>query len=229
MSHTNFGGKGKAWKGGKDLLLTYGNRKMTIPLFNLPAVSTCPGSTALCRKYCYARAAEDLFKAVKAKRVRALKASKSADFVEVMKAEIATVPLIPFFRIHESGDFYSQEYLDKWFEICRAFPEKTFLAFTKAFKLDYSNRPKNLSLYFSVFPDTKVADIPNVKGAKRAYTTIDFKAVVAMGYKQDVGKAVKCGGNCDSCLICFNNKKDVYFPVHGRGRSMHDKAKGQGA
>jgi hypothetical protein len=206
--------KGASWKSGKDLLLTYGNKKMTIPLFSIPAKKTCPGSTELCRKYCYAKKTEEIFPFVRSKRARALTATKKDDFVALVCKELSTVPLIPYFRIHESGDFYSQDYLNKWFEICNKFPEKTFLAFTKVFNLDYSKKPKNLNLYFSIFPDTDLTKVPDIKGIKKAFTVINYKAVVARGLKVDSGKAKKCEGYCDSCLLCFKAKSDVYFPVH---------------
>jgi len=204
----------KATKSGE--YITYGNKKMSIPLFNLPAWSTCPGKTPLCKKHCYAKVAEQLFPAVAEKRKRSLKLSKGKDFVaKVIEGLNGT--LIPYVRIHESGDFYSQEYLEKWYEIVKAFPDRVFLAFTKNFKLDYSKAPANLKLYYSVFPDTDMSTVP---AGRRAYTTVTFKSFT--GVNPDVSKAEKCKGNCDFCLLCFFGKKDVYFPIHGRGiKSAH--------
>lgn len=54
-----------------------------------------------------------------------------------------------FIRIHGSGDFYSQAYFDKWLEVIRKHPDKTFWAFTKSLGY-WVNRineiPSNLSL-----------------------------------------------------------------------------------
>jgi hypothetical protein len=188
--------------------ITFGNKKMTIPIFSIPAVKTCPGSTALCRKYCYAKKAEELFPNVVGKRQRNLALIKTSSFVPAIIAELKDSPLMPYFRIHESGDFYSQEYLEKWYEIIRAFPEKTFLAFTKAFTLDFSGKPKNLKLYYSVFPDS--CNVP--RGGKKAITTITYKTF--KGVNPAIGKAVKCSGYCDTCLVCFVGKQNVFFPVH---------------
>ena len=188
--------------------ITFGNKKMTIPIFSIPAIKTCPGSTALCRKYCYAKKAEKLFPNVVTKRQRNLALSKTAGFVDTIVAELGNSPLMPYMRIHESGDFYSQEYLNKWFEICRRMPEKTFLAFTKAFGLDYSKKPKNLKLYYSVFPDS--CNVP--RGGKKAYTTVTYKSF--KGVNPDPCKAAHCSGYCDTCLVCFVGKQNVHFPVH---------------
>jgi hypothetical protein len=200
--------KGSAWRQGEHI--TFGNKKMTIPIFSIPAVKTCTGSTPLCRKYCYAKKAEELFPAVLPRRKRNLALSKTPEFVDKISAELATAPLIPFVRIHESGDFYSQEYLDKWFEVCKRFPKRTFLAFTKAFNLDFSKKPKNFKLYYSVFPDTDCAKVP--KGGRKAITQITYKSF--KGVNPEIGKAVHCGGYCDTCLVCFVAKQNVYFPVH---------------
>jgi hypothetical protein len=204
----------KAWRHDKTYM-TFGNKKMSIPLFNLPAKSTCPGSTEYCRKYCYALKSEQLFPSVKAKRENNLALTKSPDFVETLSKEIASVTFIKYVRIHESGDFYSQEYLNNWFKICKKFPEKTFLAFTKCFHLDFSKKPKNLNLYFSVWADTDTSKIKN-KRIKRAITVIDYKWAIAKGIDKavDISKAVPCNGHCDKCLVCFENKSSVFFHIH---------------
>jgi hypothetical protein len=198
--------RSKATKQGNHI--TFGNKKMTIPIFSIPALKTCPGSTALCRKYCYAKKAEELFPNVRSKRTRNLALTKTPAFVDAIVSELSNNPFMPYVRIHESGDFYNQAYLDKWFEVCRRMPEKTFLAFTKAFNLDYSKKPKNLKLYYSVFPDS--CNVP--KTGKKAITTIHYKSFT--GTNPDVGKAAHCSGYCDTCLVCFIGKQNVSFPVH---------------
>lgn len=39
--------------------------------------------------------------------------------------------IIKLFRIHSSGDFFSDEYADMWYRIAKQFPSIRFLAFTK--------------------------------------------------------------------------------------------------
>ena len=52
-------------------------------------------------------------------------------------------------RIHGSGDFFSQDYFDKWLQVCRDNPDVEFWAFTKSLKY-WVNRidsiPDNLVL-----------------------------------------------------------------------------------
>lgn len=57
-------------------------------------------------------------------------------------------------RIHDSGDFYSIGYIEKWFDIIRANPNVVFYAYTKQVPLFQSLRgqgrvPANLTLIFS--------------------------------------------------------------------------------
>lgn len=183
--------------------ISSGNRKMTLPTFSLPSKQTCPGCTALCLKTCYAAKAERAYPQVLPCRKNNLKASKLTGFtgqmIEAIKAKGKQ-----WFRIHESGDFYSQWYLDKWIAIAKALPEVKFLAFTKSFHLDYSKLPKNLVVIWSVFPDTDKASIPP---GTRAYA----------GEYKPRRKTLECPGNCDSCLVCWGIHKlnlDVHFQIH---------------
>ncbi|MCK5016682.1 MAG: hypothetical protein KAS32_06355 [Candidatus Peribacteraceae bacterium] len=188
-------------------LVTFGNNKMDgFAMFSLPAGKTCKGSTELCRKYCYALAPQKMFAAVMNKRDRNFQESKKSNFVKRVCTDLEGYNQ-KYFRIHDSGDFYSQAYLNKWFEIAKLNPKIKFLAFTKNFKLDYSERPKNLKIIYSVFPDSK-----NVPRGRKAFTIVTYKTFT--GENPNVGKAKECGGHCNDCLICFDTNHNVYFNVH---------------
>lgn len=61
-------------------------------------------------------------------------------------------PQIKLFRIHESGDFWSQEYFDAWLIAARARPDILFYAYTKALPLWQTRKddiPTNLRLIAS--------------------------------------------------------------------------------
>jgi hypothetical protein len=122
-------------------------------------------------------------------------------FVDDVTSAIKENLFITYFRIHESGDFYSQEYLNKWKEIARKNPKVKFLAFTKSFTLDFSNLPKNLKIIMSVFPDTDLSKVPQ---GRRAYAGMKTKKAMFV-----------CSGKCSSCLECWKgSKKDIYFEMH---------------
>lgn len=88
--------------------------------------SLCPG--------CYARKAELRFKSVLPARQRQLEQTFKTDFVVSMVEQIsiaANKNRIEFFRIHESGDFYSQNYVDDWAQIVKDCPSIRFYTYTK--------------------------------------------------------------------------------------------------
>jgi hypothetical protein len=54
-------------------------------------------------------------------------------------------------RVHDAGDFYSQEYFAKWCEIARALPDHTVYAYTKALDLDlWTDKPDNFQVVQSL-------------------------------------------------------------------------------
>lgn len=190
--------------------LSRGNRKMSnVLIFNLPAQKTCPGSTPECRAKCYAMKAERLYPQARACRAEQLIETTSPDFaLDMVHAIIAETSKYKkfsgYFRIHESGDFYCQAYLDDWKYIVSQFPEIHFLAFTKSFHLDYSNIPSNLQIVSSVFSDTTGQPIPN--------TPI---AYAGMAGKQ--ADWIQCQGSCTDCKACWHLSEtgnNVHFNMH---------------
>lgn len=132
------------------MYISNGNTKVKAQIFNLPAGTTCK-SCLQCQKYCYAKKAERLYPNVRPCRVKNLKASKRASFVEKVRQAAYGHK---YFRIHESGDFYSVEYILKWYDIAKQSPDTIFYCYTKRDDL-FTNellkhRPINLIIYYSV-------------------------------------------------------------------------------
>ena len=206
------------------MYISNGNLRMKIPTFSLPAIKTCPNSTSLCKKYCYARKSERVWKNVLRSRYNNFKLSKQNAFIDmILKEETFTMKMIKnigkrnikHFRIHESGDFYSQKYLEKWFDICRVFNGIKFLAYTQMYNLNWKEKPKNMIVYWTVWPDTDKSKIP--KGL-RAYVIDDGKGKLP---KYTINKKIKIcakgkGNNltCDKCLYCYKGSGDVVFKIH---------------
>lgn len=118
-----------------DYTLSFGNSKLAkdgIASFNLIPVLHCPMAGA-CKAYCYATTGMQAFKNGVLKRARAFLATQQADFVERMGVEVrkAVKKGIKGIRIHDSGDFYSFEYLGAWLRIAAANPGVQFYAYTK--------------------------------------------------------------------------------------------------
>jgi hypothetical protein len=178
-------------------LLSDGNTKLgKIANFNLPTSVCNQKYVALqgCDKYCYARRLEKLRPALRAKLEWNLEQSRKETFVEDMCKEL------PFFgdviRIHSFGDYYSQEYLDKWLEIAKRFPNKTFYSYTKNLDLNFSKRPANFKVILS--DDNLIWGEP-LYGLFDGVSTIESNA----GLPTDKQQWFRCVGHCESCSYCW--------------------------
>ncbi len=126
-------------EGGHDVSLSTTNSKLMkdgVASFNLVPIETCPGAGS-CAKYCYADTGSYLrfHKTTMPPRVKNWLASQREDFVPKMIAMIDKEKKkgkIKAIRVHDSGDFYSPQYIDKWTDIAKAHPDMTFYAYTKS-------------------------------------------------------------------------------------------------
>ena len=107
--------------------------------FGIPAyqsttgLKTCPNAGA-CAKGCYALAGAYRFSNVAQAFERRLAVTQSNEFIDLMLKEI-DANRAERIRIHDSGDFYSEEYLQRWLKIIRARPHVEFYAYTKMISL----------------------------------------------------------------------------------------------
>lgn len=206
-------------------------------IFSLPVRITCPYATELCKKICYGRNAEELFKHVYNCRMKNLDETYKNTFVRDMidiinfnlsRKKYANKTII--FRIHETGDFYSQEYFNKWVEISDSFKSEKriiFQAYTKSLpfleNLELSNI--NIKIMFSIMPDTK---LENINLAKKLNLNT-FSAVPQETFIE-VEENNKCKGDCAKCKTCYLENKDMYVEFHGnrcprsKGRIDYEKS-----
>jgi hypothetical protein len=135
-----------------ELLTQNGKLKKTSKLngvrvfnFGIPAQDTCLWAGE-CKKYCYASKGAYIWSNVKPAFERRLEATKQDNFPQVMIAEI-TKRKVDVVRIHDSGDFYSREYLHKWFKIMESLPHVKFYAYSKSLPLLKDEKlPDNFTL-----------------------------------------------------------------------------------
>jgi hypothetical protein len=111
--------------------------------FGIPAflsstgLKTCPQAKD-CVKGCYARQGAYLWGNVKNAYEQRLELTQSPHFESLMTLDINSKlkksgQLV--IRIHDSGDFYSREYLEKWLRVIEKFPQVFFYAYTKSVAL----------------------------------------------------------------------------------------------
>lgn len=90
---------------------------------------TCPNAAA-CIKGCYANMGAYTFSNVAKVFNNRLKLALSNRFVETINEELKRRK-VERLRIHDSGDFFNAEYLNKWISIMKSNPNTKFYAYTK--------------------------------------------------------------------------------------------------
>lgn len=193
------------------------NKETAFIIWNLPAVITCPYRTKECEIFCYATKAEKAYPTCLPSRERNLAESKKAEFAANMTETIlqiakGTKKKNIIVRIHESGDFYNQSYVNAWLEImdnCKADKRIKFIAYTKSFKFfDGVKLPKNFSLRASIWSDTKPEQLEIVKRNNwNIYTAVESFKV------GDSFTRCRCK-DCATCGKCWKNYKDIRCEIH---------------
>jgi hypothetical protein len=182
-------------------------------------ISTCP-SAGICAKLCYARNGSYLFSNVLAAHTRNLQLviDEPERWRSLMHDELSqtrftkhrpprTLPIEreriaddwlrtwadtgrPAIRIHDSGDFFADWYLNEWADIARAHPALLFYAYTKEITmLQAANLPTNLRWLASTggTQDHLITD-----DIRHADVFTDEQAVAAAGYESQDASDLLC-------------------------------------
>jgi hypothetical protein len=216
-------------------LLTRGNRKLgeSIHGWSIPAADTCPGRSALCERWCYARLGHFRFGPVEERLQRNLDAALDPGFERRLAAEVRR-RRVHTLRVHVSGDFFSAEYARKWLRIARRCPRTTFYAYTRSWRvaevataLEELAAEPNVRLWYSA--DRATGMPPALPaGVEVAYLQTEAGETVPQGVgvvfrlrglrrerRRRVGLAVICpaetglpgaeDNTCTSCARCYEN------------------------
>ena len=147
--------------------------------FGIPAQDTCLWAGD-CKKYCYASKGAYIWSNVKPAFQRRLDATKQDNFPELMIAEILKLNA-SVIRIHDSGDFYSREYLHKWFKVMDSLPHIKFYAYSKSLPLFKGERlPDNFTLIKSI--GGKRDDLIDITSDRHARIFKTESELIANGY-----------------------------------------------
>lgn len=203
--------------------LSDGNKKLVpnattaYAIWNMPAIQTCPYRTRDCEKFCYARKAEQAYPTCLPSRQRNFEASLRDDFVYRM-----TLTLLErrkgcrkarlIVRIHESGDFYSADYVGKWLRVmnnCEG-EDIVFIAYTKSFPFfDGVELPKNFSLRASL--DASSRDDMRAIVDRNDWNRYEVVPKFSKSYK---GAKCRCE-DCATCNMCISlNIKKIQCEIH---------------
>ena len=132
------------------------SKKFGVRVFNwtLPAYKTksgkltCPMADS-CIKFCYARKGFYTWSNVNKAHEERYEFSKTDEFVSAMIKEIKRKKA-DYVRVHDSGDYYSKAYLNKWFEIMKALPDVRFYSYTNMVDMMHkAELPENFDVIFS--------------------------------------------------------------------------------
>lgn len=126
---------------GNGKLLDFDNpetgEKIRYAQWNTRAIKDCPFRSDGCEIICYATKGNHVFPSVQRSREKSFEQTKRADFSDAMVYTIHTEKQSKRYadaemrvRIHESGDFYSVQYLRKWVKVWGAFHTGDGVAFT---------------------------------------------------------------------------------------------------
>jgi hypothetical protein len=192
------------------LKVTFGNKKLpkNTLIFNIPARITCPGRTEFCEGKCYALKAERMYKQVLPARQSNFQASREASFIPDMIETISKARhKISQVRIHESGDFYNQKYLESWFSIAKTIPDLTFYAYTKSFHLNFNSRPDNFVLIASFDQTSRPINRLNYESKKK-----HFRNTFSIVGRHDKASCIQ---DCTICSACWTGKgKNITVNLH---------------
>ena len=122
--------------------------------FGIPAYKsasgklTCPFADA-CVKFCYAKKGAYVWSNVQPAFEKRYQISKTDDFVNKMNDEIAKKKP-DYVRVHDSGDYYSKAYLQKWLDIAIHNPQVRFYSYTNCVEMfQKTDLPENYDVIFS--------------------------------------------------------------------------------
>jgi hypothetical protein len=224
----------------KRQVLKRGNRKLdeSILIFNLPDAYTCPNPSPACLRFCYARVTRVTNpRSAAISRYARYLLSLLPNFADIISRELESKKGVKAVRIHESGDFYSPAYFEKWLEVARRHPDVTFYAYTKSlFTLKYLDKlPSNFVLIYSLDKSNfGLFDLimrhvleARAKGKRVGISYVDTHTeedrrniekiskyfdvhVCPATIRSNRGK-VKCGRDC---TYCMGNPECVVFNVH---------------
>ena len=122
--------------------------------FGIPAYKSVTGKTTCpfadeCIKFCYARKGTFKWPTVVNAYEYRYELSKTDKFIPHVNAEII-LKSPDYIRIHDSGDYYSRAYLDKWLAIAIHNPQVRFYSYTNSVDmLKNAALPANYDIIFS--------------------------------------------------------------------------------
>ena len=199
--------------------------------FSLPAGKdfSCIGETSACAKDCYARKGNHFRHGVQKNFLNNFLFLKEAEKNNDAQLAVDTIlKHIPenaaLMRIHESGDFYSQWYVNVWEQVAIARPQTKFWFYTRSFDLDFSSISQldNMACWASTDGENlKKAEefVSANKQFRHAYGPINDEDEVPENTVicPATSGRLNVAGACSVCKLCVDKtkfKKHIGFKKH---------------
>jgi hypothetical protein len=153
--------------------------------FGISAYKTSTGKIVCpfakdCIKFCYAQKGAYNFGNVKPLFEQRYNLTKSNVFIKAINESIK-VKKVDVLRIHDSGDFYSNEYINKWLTIAKENKNVIFYAYTKSIPLfEKINLPDNFIVIYSY--GSKVDNLIDPDKHRHSKIFDNEKQLISEGY-----------------------------------------------
>lgn len=187
-----------------------------VSIINLPPIITCT-NCATCAGSCYANFRYQ-YPNVNKRWNRNWECTKADNFVEKATIELQYKGT-PIVRFHESGDFYSDDYIDKCFDLAVANPNVFFYGYTKNKKALKLNALANVNIIYSLI-ETPIGEVRNYGTQEYCeYLRDNFGVFICPHDNTWKNENKRCMTTCDKCKtldkVCFiehgrKAKKDPY-------------------
>lgn len=178
-----------------------------VTLSNGKKFNTCPNAGA-CAAFCYAKNGTYMFSNVRKSHMEKLELvlNNREEWLDRMNAELSKRKYVgKYIRIHDSGDFFSEQYALDWIAIARNNPQCTFYAYTKEvamFKHTLKDHvPMNMILIYSL--GGRQDYLIDLEKDRHSDVFPDYDNMIAQGYN-DIGED-------DKLAAIHSNKKVGLF------------------
>ena len=204
-----------------DGILNWSLPAFAVKLTNGTNFNVCPNAGA-CASFCYARNGTYNFSNVKGRHIQNLEYTLEApqEWFNQMLDEVQRPKMAgKFIRVHDSGDFYSEEYLNLWLQIAREAPQVTFYCYTKEVsmfkRVVEPNCPPNFKYLYSM--GGKEDHLIDKDKDRHAEVFPDDAAILDAGYSnQDASDLLAITLPSNKIGIPANNIKHYNKKMAGR-------------
>ena len=186
-------------------------------VWNLPPVITCPSASDWCTKHCYnADSRESVFPISKWNSNWSLILNNISLVKNKIVEEVNRTDESVAFRIHSSGDFFSNDYINMWIDILDSCPKAKFWAYTRSWndrslleRLNVLKSHSNIQLFASW--DLTMPEPPSGWRKSIVYNSHENTNYKGLICPEQSGKV----SNCISCNFCIRDgDEDVLFILH---------------